>query len=153
MKKMMLIAAMLVAHQTHTMTMEQAKTSNKVEKKERSCADKCCGLTKTVCGLAAAYYVITAGQLANESRPCRPSCTATGPAEACIVSTGSAGLEVCKSTSSYDPECRLEPGYVATSWNDLLNVRNRKQYEQTACTMDDDQEGNDVLEKYKDYRI
>jgi len=124
----------LVAHQAHAMDMDDlsAKTSKETDKKERSCATVCCDLTKGLCGVAAAYYVLTAGQTGVVLRG--------QPTETVIVSA----------PCPY----KLEPGYAAASWSDL---RNRKQYEQPACTMDDDAQGtvgvDKSLEKYKDYII
>ncbi len=141
-----LMAFALCAQQMHSMQMEAAKASKKINKKECSCADMCCGMTKALCVLGAAYYVMTSGQPVNEERTH-------------VVTLGQPTAIVIDVTPCPPPSYTLEAGYVATSWNDLIKVRNRKQDKQIGCqhSMDEDEQrtvGVDKsLEQYKDYYL
>lgn len=131
------LAAVCAVTQMQAMDMnkETGTQVKKADKQEKSSSQTCSCMAKTLCGLAAAYCVMTSGQSVNESRPCQPCIVATGPA--------AVGLEDCKSTLS------PEPGYAASSWSDLIKARNR--YKQAACQEDEPRKVGQLKHDYDDY--
>jgi hypothetical protein len=142
MKKLLigLMAFTLSASQVHAMEMKTAKTV----KKENS-STTCCCIT-TLCGLAAAYSVMTSGQSLNAPQPSiMPVGQSISTPQSTVVI-----LRPCPLTSDSE---KLEPGYAAASWSDFVNVRNRNK--QAVChyiSMDEDEQ-EDLLEKYKNHHI